>query len=636
MSIYQAIKKRKKWFLSMFACLLIPVLGGWGSSTKIFNFVLKTVGWKNYARIIGLFSAMTAIYSNVKTRRRQSIDATSEWQRYAQRPGARGRAIMVLMIKQMFLIGVARSIIALGKKSEGFPALLRQHAGRKFSQGLLKLGPLYIKLGQIVSCRPGLIGEEWVDALSDLQDKVPARTGQNAMDLVYAALNGGEKEFDRIFQEFDSTPLAAASLGQVHYAKLRENGCEVALKVQRPHLKQIYDQDFALLTTIAKWMDKFSKSGRNVGGVESSWTRIFSDAESILYREIDYRDEAENAVRFANDFGLGIGGVGNVTTTSFARNDEPMPNAAEWLRTPYIYTHLSNERLLVQEYVPSFKITDQEQLDGANITQGDRTKLADDLARAYLRQFCSNLFFSTDPHPGNIGVEMVPKILKQGPFGESRNQDIALSPNMVPRLVMYDFGQASTLTQNQADGILEIIEAIIDTDVDRSINAFQKMGVLVDDADLDQVRNKIADNYRTGKIKANRKTLRQKGFQFRDEDDMKIVNGSEDGLAVSTDIADTSTNRNEQKYDDNEVMSYFTLPAEYAFVARAISQMDGVGKSLDPEFDFISNAAPYIVEVKGTDLYLKDEASKFISSSQDRMRACLLWMEKEIKGLLTN
>ena len=91
---------------------------------------------------------------------------------------------------------------------------------------------------------------------------------------------------------------------------------------------------------------------------------------------------------------------------------------------------------------------------------------------------------------------MVPKILKQGPFGESRNQDIALSPNMVPRLVMYDFGQASTLTQNQADGILEIIEAIIDTDVDRSINAFQKMGVLVDDADLDQVRNKIADNYR--------------------------------------------------------------------------------------------------------------------------------------------
>jgi len=72
----------------------------------------------------------------------------------------------------------------------------------------------------------------------------------------------------------------------------------------------------------------------------------------------------------------------------------------------------------------------------------------------------------------------------------------ALSKIMKPRLVIYDFGQAATLSQNQADGILEIIEAIIDTDVDRSIEAFQKMGVLVDNADLDQVRKKVAENYR--------------------------------------------------------------------------------------------------------------------------------------------
>ena len=83
---------------------------------------------------------------------------------------------------------------------------------------------------------------------------------------------------------------------------------------------------------------------------------------------------------------------------------------------------------------------------------------------------------------GNIGVEIVPV-----------NPS---SSTMKPRLVMYDFGQASTLTRNQADGILEIIEAIIDTDVDRSITAFQKMGVLVDGADLDQVRKKVAENYR--------------------------------------------------------------------------------------------------------------------------------------------
>ena len=181
---------------------------------------------------------------------------------------------MVLMTKQLFLIVAARIASIFGKKSSKRAASLRQYAGRKCSNGILKLGPLYIKLGQIVSCRPGLLGEEWVDALSDLQDKVPARTGQNAMELVYSALDGGKEEFDSLFQDFDSTPLAAASLGQVHRAKLRDNGNQVALKVQRPHLKQIYDQDFALLTTIAKWMDKLSRSGAKVGGVESTTVMV--------------------------------------------------------------------------------------------------------------------------------------------------------------------------------------------------------------------------------------------------------------------------------------------------------------------------------------------------------------------------
>jgi predicted unusual protein kinase regulating ubiquinone biosynthesis (AarF/ABC1/UbiB family) len=91
---------------------------------------------------------------------------------------------------------------------------------------------------------------------------------------------------------------------------------------------------------------------------------------------------------------------------------------------------------------------------------------------------------------------MVPRTSKQKPLSTSRNPETSSSSTEKPRLVMYDFGQASTLTRNQADGILEIIEAIIDTDVDRSIKAFQKMGVLVDGADLDLVRKKVAENYR--------------------------------------------------------------------------------------------------------------------------------------------
>lgn len=166
-----------------------------------------------------------------------------------------------------------------------------------------------------------------------------------------------------------------------------------------------------------------------------------------------------------------------------------------------------------------------------------------------------------------------------------------------PRLVVYDFGQAASLTPKQADGILEIIEAIIDMNVDRSIDAFQKMGVLVDGADLKKVRAKVAENYRTGKVKANRKKLRRSGYELKEKTSTASLEADE-----------------AEKARDAEVMSFFTLPAEYAFVARALTQMDGVGKVLDPEFDFISNSAQYIVEIKGAKEYLKDEMGKFFNN----------------------
>jgi hypothetical protein len=394
-ALLNVIQRNKNiWLVPVLAVLVLPRWVGRVSVSSL-NFLFETLPWKVIARVAVLVWILVSILSTIHTNQRQAKDATSEWQRFSRRPGARGRAILWLLVKQAFFILAAQ--ITAGFSADA--TLIRQKAGRAFSNSLLKLGPLYIKLGQIVSCRPGLLGKEWIDAMADLQDRVPARTGQDALDLAHSSLSGGKEEFDRLFVDFDSTPLAAASLGQVHRARLRENGAQVAVKVQRPYLRQIYDQDFVLLTTVAQWMDKLPSSSKNVGGVESSWTQIFVDAEDILYREIDYRAEAENAVRFAEEFGLGLGG--NATTpTAFARNNSTLPSAAEWLRTPYVYANVSNERLLVMEYVPSIKVTNRAKLDAANVTESDRAALADSLARAYLRQFCSNLFFSTDPHPG--------------------------------------------------------------------------------------------------------------------------------------------------------------------------------------------------------------------------------------------
>jgi predicted unusual protein kinase regulating ubiquinone biosynthesis (AarF/ABC1/UbiB family) len=224
-----------------------------------------------------------------------------------------------------------------------------------------------------------LLPQEWKVALERLQDKVPARSGQDALDLAYTSIGSPEK-FDALFSNFTTTPLAAASLGQVHKAVLRSNNETVAVKIQRPYLREIYNQDFALLIKIARIMDRFFGQSSNVGGVQQSWTDIFTDAKEILYREIDYRDEADNAIRFAQDFGLGKKGRA-IPTQAVTRTNDTLPSAAMWLRTPYVYRNASSEKVLVMEYVPSIKITNSAKLDAANVTAEEREYLADTLAR---------------------------------------------------------------------------------------------------------------------------------------------------------------------------------------------------------------------------------------------------------------
>ena len=408
--------------------------------------------------------ALATLWDAVATRKRQSVDATSEWGRYADDPAARGKALMILcmqitpylMVAQLLKLlpggnskadkkekGAEKKVNGVngangavnGSKVNGTTAKtndgdqpttwaqrksesLKTKSGNLFADGLLRLGPLYIKIGQILSCRENLLPDEWIPAMAKLQDRVPAKSGQEALDLVHAAMPGGKAEFDATFSEFDDVPLSAASLGQVHRAKLRSSGEEVAIKVQRARLRDIYDKDLALMHKIATGVDKFGDmmGGRgNVGGVEQSWSQIFNDAEVILYREIDYRDEADNAYRFATDFGLGLGGKA-IESTALSMDGKPLPSAAEWMRTPYTYKELSSEKLLVMEFVPSIKVTDNKKLNAAGVTKEDKEFLAESLARAYLRQFCANRFFSTDPHP--VSSDILPSLHEKSGYEE--------------------------------------------------------------------------------------------------------------------------------------------------------------------------------------------------------------------------
>ena len=190
-------------------------------------------------------------------------------------------------------------------------------------------------------------------------------------------------------------------------------------------------------------------------------------------------------------------------------------------------------------------------------------------------------FSELDPHPGNLGIET---------FVDGRP----------PRLVFYDFGQACSLAEDQSIGILEVIESIIDSDAKKSVAAFKRMGVLKDGADLAKVEAKCQSNYDTGKLKVKKRKAR-KSLRYNSMSQPETKSRTEIVRSVSNETKEVK---------DSEVMEYFTLQSEYAFVARALSQMDGVGKGLDPEFDFISAAAPYLVEIKGAKKYIVDEAKK--------------------------
>jgi predicted unusual protein kinase regulating ubiquinone biosynthesis (AarF/ABC1/UbiB family) len=646
---------------------------------------------KSTLKILLLLTTLKTILNILQTRKRQKIDETSEWGRYADYPSIRGKALFGLMMQISCLVFCARFVNMLpggdyslfrrnknddtkidtdidndtdididtdtdtdqdvkddinngdlnisdfnndtstksnthnnsdnNSWSSRKAKQIRQYTGDKLATGLLKLGPLYIKIGQIISCRDKLLPIEWQTSLERLQDRVPAKSGQEALKLAYEAYDNNEETFHSIFSEFDDVPIAAASLGQVHKAKLRVNDAEVAIKLQRSRLRDIYDKDLKLMNKIAVGVDKFAGKVGQVGGVQQSWESIFKDAEMILYREIDYRDEAMNARRFANDFGIGMDGKA-VECTAKSLDGKTLPSAASWMRTPFVYDEYSTEKILVMEYVPSIKISEDEKLNAAGLSMDDKEYLAECLARAYLRQFCVNKFFSTDPHPGNLGVEII------------NNNEKGMG-KATPRLVFYDFGQACSLQNDQSGGILDVIEGIVDSNVDNCVDAFVRMGVLVDNADLDKVKRKVQKNFETGLIKVKSKKKRRKNQaktnpnlnnndaqQSTIDADLNIGNEKSDSslsVAPRNSSSSVKTNSNslvdkdEEPLNDAEIMTFFTLPAEYAFVARAISQMDGVGKGLDADFDFISASAPYLVEIKGGEKYIFDEVKKLVT-----------------------
>jgi len=232
---------------------------------------------------------------------------------------------------------------------------------------LEKLGPTFVKLGQLLSTRVELLPRPYLDALSRLQDKVEPFGFAEVEKIVTSELG---VRMSKAFSDFESKPIASASLGQVHLARLRD-GRPVAVKVQRPNIREQMVEDFDALGEIAEFLDNRTEFGQRY-----EFNRMLEELRKSLMRELDYRQEAHNLTAFREQL------------KDFTHIIVPAPIA-----------DFSASRVLTMEYVPGIKITEMSPLTWMEF---DGEMLAEELFRAYLNQILLEGFFHADPHPGNV------------------------------------------------------------------------------------------------------------------------------------------------------------------------------------------------------------------------------------------
>jgi predicted unusual protein kinase regulating ubiquinone biosynthesis (AarF/ABC1/UbiB family) len=236
-----------------------------------------------------------------------------------------------------------------------------------FARDLEALGPTFIKLGQLLSTRADLLPQPYLDALARLQDDLEPFPYADVERIIEEELG---VRISKAFAEFEQTPIAAASLGQVHRAVLR-GGRMVAVKVQRPGIRERVEKDLSALEEVAAMFDRFFGAARKVDAV-----RLLQEFRRTLTAELDYREEARN-----------------LATLSAQLED------FELIIVPLPVDDFTTARVLTMDYVEGAKITAVSPLER---TEVDGAALAEQLFRAYLQQILVDGVFHADPHPGNV------------------------------------------------------------------------------------------------------------------------------------------------------------------------------------------------------------------------------------------
>jgi ubiquinone biosynthesis protein len=268
--------------------------------------------------------------------------------------------------------------------------------GERLRQGLEKLGPIFVKFGQVLSTRRDLVPLDVADELAKLQDRVPPFPAAESRALVEQAFG---RSIEDIFASFDAEPVASASIAQVHFAVLKD-GRDVAVKVLRPGMLKVIDHDMALLHTIARWVDRLSADGKRLRPRE-----VVAEFDGYLHDELDLVREAANA-------------------TQLRRNMAGL----DLLLIPEMVWDLCRHNVIVMQRMFGLPISQLDRIRAAGV---DIKKLSRDGVTIFFTQVFRDGFFHADMHPGNIQVSVDPKT-----FG---------------RYVSLDFGIIGTLTETDKE-----------------------------------------------------------------------------------------------------------------------------------------------------------------------------------------
>ncbi len=302
-----------------------------------------------------------------------------------------------------------------------------RYRAKQLTALLVELGPAFVKAGQALSTRPDIIPVVLLEELSQLQDQLPGFSGDKAMELIEKDL---DKNINDIFLKIDKDPISAASLGQVHKAILKD-GEVVAVKVQRPGLREQITLDLYIVRNIAIWLKN------NIGLIRSDLVALIDELGKRVFEEMDYINEAENAEKFRN-----------------------MHQKNIKIAVPKIYNELTSRRVLTMEWIEGTKLTNLDDVKKLGI---DPDEMIDIGVQCSLEQLLEHGFFHADPHPGNL---------------------LALEDG---RLCYLDFGMMSEVSRDSRSGLIQAVVHLVNKNFDKLSHDFVKLGFLSSEVNLEPI-----------------------------------------------------------------------------------------------------------------------------------------------------